>query len=71
MFICNVECFICKSHFHAVCPNTSAEEQDGANDVKSKLHCAVWNVCSLNNKVNDVMEHLFDHHADIAFITET
>ena len=42
-----------------------------ANDVQSKLHCAVWNVCSLNNKVNDVMQHLPDHHADFAYITET
>ena len=35
------------------------------------LRCAVWNVCSLNNKLVDVMEYILDKQCDIAFISET
>ena len=35
------------------------------------LRCSVWNVYSLNNKVNDVMNVLADHESDIVFFTET
>ena len=36
-----------------------------------KICCSVWNVCSLNNKLVDVIEQFLDHDTDIAFITET
>ena len=39
--------------------------------MNNKLRCSLWNVCSLNKKVNEVMEHLSDHECDIAFFTET
>ena len=45
--------------------------QNSANNINQKIHCSVWNVCSLNNKLPDVMEHLLDRNTDIAFITET
>ena len=35
------------------------------------LSCSVWNVCSLNNKLVDVMEYILDKQSDIVFISET
>ena len=42
-----------------------------SNNVNRYLHCSFWNVCSLNNKLVEVMEHILDRKSDIAFITET
>ena len=39
--------------------------------VKSLLRCAAWNVCSLNNKLPEIMEHILDRNSDIVFLTET
>ena len=39
--------------------------------MNTTIRCAVWNVCSLNNKVNKVMEHFVDQDCDVSFITET
>ena len=33
------------------------------------MHCSLWNVCSLNNKLPEVIEHVLDN--DLFFITET
>ena len=35
------------------------------------LQCAVWNVCSVNNKLPEIMEHIMDRNSDIVFLTET
>nr|XP_047135652.1 uncharacterized protein LOC124812737 [Hydra vulgaris] len=37
----------------------------------SHILCSLWNVRSLNNKFQDVMEHILDRNPDIVFITET
>ena len=41
----------------------------GRNDFK--ISCLTWNVHSLNNKCDEVMEHIVDNNADIVFLTET
>ena len=42
---------------------------DGSSDCRIK--CVTWNVHSLTNKVDEVMEHILDKKADIVFLTET
>ena len=37
----------------------------------SSLQSSLWNVCSLNNKLPDLMEHLLDRRSDVVFLTET
>ena len=41
---------------------------DGRSDFRIK--CVTWNVHSLTNKVDEVMEHILDKKADIVFLTE-
>ena len=31
----------------------------------------MWNVCSMNNKLSNIMEHLTDNKPDVVFLTET
>ena len=35
------------------------------------LKCSLWNVCSMNNKLPELMEHLTDTNRDVIFLTET
>lgn len=35
------------------------------------LKCSLWNVCSMNNKLQELMEHLTDNNRDVIFLTET
>ena len=35
------------------------------------LQSSLWNVCSLNNKLPDLMEHILDRGSDVVFLTET
>ena len=35
------------------------------------MHCSLWNVCSLKNKLPEVIEHVLDNDSDLFFITET
>ena len=35
------------------------------------LKCSLWNVCSMNNKLPDIMEHICDRNSDVVFLTET
>ena len=39
--------------------------------MKCNIKCVSWNVQSLRNKCNEVMEHVIDYNADVVFITET
>ena len=48
------------------------ETLQGSNDNIPKLHCSLWNVCSLKNKLPEVtIEHVLDNDSDLFFITET
>ena len=42
-----------------------------SSKIVSKLRCAVWNVCSMNNKLANIMECILDDDPDITFLTET
>ena len=42
-----------------------------SSKIKVNLRCAVWNVCSMNNKLPNIMEHILDCNSDIVFLTET
>ena len=46
------------------------ENNDGT-PMKCNIKCVSWNVQSLRNKCNEVMEHVIDYNADVVFITET
>ena len=35
------------------------------------IPCSLWNVCSMNNKLPDIMEHIVDRNSEVVFITET
>ena len=35
------------------------------------LKCSLWNVCSMNNKLPLLIEHLTDSQPDVIFLTET
>ena len=37
----------------------------------NRLLSSLWNVCSLNNKLPDLMEHILDRDSDVVFLTET
>ena len=37
----------------------------------TSLQSSLWNVCSLNNKLPDLMEHILDRGSDVVFLTET
>ena len=37
----------------------------------NRLVSSLWNVCSLNNKLPDLMEHILDRDSDVVFLTET
>ena len=47
------------------------EESKQSSKVNSQMRCALWNVCSVNNKLPDIMEHILDCNSDIVFLTET
>ena len=46
------------------------ESQNGPT-FKTKLNGLSWNVQSIRNKCNGVMEHILDDDADIVFVCET
>ena len=52
-------------------PFKLGKKQNEASEVDSFLRCSLWNVCSLNNKLAEIMEHIVDRKSDIVFLTET
>ena len=47
------------------------EESQQQSQIISRIRCALWNVCSINNKLSDIMEHILDCNLDVVFLRET
>ena len=43
----------------------------GPQSLKSIIRCVAWNVQSIRNKCDKVLEHIVDYEADIVFLSET
>ena len=47
------------------------QNQGPSSKLTSTIKCVSWNVRSINNKVNEVIDHITANGASIAFIQET